>query len=93
MPGTEKSLGTALRGLVSGAVSHLLEATTVTNIRRWTFAKPPLAPFKRTIVYEYEIDTSVPLDGPTNVAFDLPERVTIVASDRSVQTSSSTKKN
>ena len=63
--------------------SHLLEAMTVTNIRRWTFAKPPVAPYKQTIVYDYEIEKSVPLDGPTKVSFDLPEHVTIVASGRS----------
>ena len=63
--------------------SHLLEAMTVTNIRRWTFAKPPVAPYKQTIVYDYEIDKSVPSDGPTKVSFDLPEHVTIVASGRS----------
>ena len=63
--------------------SHLLEAMTVTNIRRWTFAKPRIAPYKQTIVYDYEIDKSAPLDSPTKVSFDLPERVTIVASGRS----------
>ncbi len=73
--------------------SHLLEATTVTNIRRWTFARPPLAPYKQTILYDYEIDKSVPLDGPTKVTFDLPERVTIVASGRSAQPSGSTERN
>jgi hypothetical protein len=72
--------------------SHLLEGMTVTNIRRWTFAKPPLASYKQTIMYDYEIDKSVPLDGPTKVAFDLPERVTIVGSGRSAQPSSSTEK-
>lgn len=63
--------------------SHLLESMTVTNIRRWTFAKPATAPYKQTIVYDYEIDKSAPLDSPTKVSFDLPERVTIVASGRS----------
>ena len=63
--------------------SHLLESMTVTNIRRWTFAKPATAPYKQTIVYDYEIDKSAPLDGPTKVSFDLPGRVTIVASGRS----------
>jgi TonB family protein len=73
--------------------SHLLESMTVTNIRRWTFAKPSLAPYKQTVVYDYEIDGSLPLDGPTKVTFDLPERVTIVASGRSLQPSGSTEKN
>jgi hypothetical protein len=75
------------------AGSHLLESMTVTNIRRWTFAKPSLAPYKQTVVYDYEIDRSLPLDGPTKVTFDLPERVTIVASGRSLQPSGSTEKN
>lgn len=69
---------------VSG--SKLLEPGTVANIRRWTFANPPLAPYKQTIVYDYEIDRSLPLDGLTTVIFDLPERVTIVTSGRSLQT-------
>ena len=73
--------------------SHLLEGVTVMNIRRWTFAKPRSAPFTQTIVYDFKIDTSLPLDGPTKVTFDLPERVMIVATDRSVQPSSSRQKN
>jgi hypothetical protein len=59
--------------------STLLENVAVTNIRLWTFAKPPSAPYKQTIEYDYEIDRSLPLDGPTKVTFDLPERATIVA--------------
>jgi len=47
-----------------------------------------------TIVYDYEIDESLPLDDPkVNVKFDLPDHVTIVASDVSMQTDHSTKKN
>jgi TonB family protein len=71
--------------------SQLLEVVAVANIRQWTFARPPFAPYKQTIVYDYKMDQSLPLDGPTKVTFDLPERVTIVASFRSLQTSRSTK--
>jgi TonB family protein len=73
--------------------TRLLEPASVTNVRRWTFARPSAAPYKQTVVYDYVIDGSLPLDGPTKVTFDLPERVTIVGSGRSVQTSNSTKKN
>jgi TonB family protein len=69
---------------VSG--SKALEGGTVANIRRWTFAKPPSAPYQQRIVYDYEIDKSLPLDGPTTVTFDLPERVAIVTSGFSLQT-------
>ena len=71
----------------------LLKLSTISNIRHWTFMKPPFAPYKQTIVYDYKIDDSLPPDGPTNVTFDLPDRVTIVTSGRSVQTSRSAEKN
>jgi hypothetical protein len=64
----------------------LLKLSTISNIRHWTFTNPPFAPFKQTIVYDYKIDDSFPLDGPTIVSFDLPDRVTIVTSGVSVQT-------
>jgi len=78
---------------VTMELTRLLEHASVTNVRRWTFAKPSAAPYKQTVVYDYDIDGSLPLDGPTKVTFDLPERVTIVGSGRSVQTSNSTQKN
>jgi TonB family protein len=73
------------------AGSRIFESTTIANARRWTFAKPVSSPVKQALVYDYKIDDSVPMDGPTKVTLDLP-RVTIVASARSVQTDSSAKK-
>ena len=67
----------------------LLKRSTISNIGHWTFTKPPFAPYKQTIVYDYQIDDSLPLDGSSNVIFDLPDRVTIVGSGVSVQTSES----
>ena len=50
-------------------------------------------PYKQAILYDYKIDESLPVDGPDTVTFGLPDRVTIIASNRSVQTEQSTKKN
>ena len=69
-------------------LTGLLKKGALSNMRRWTFTKPPSAPYKETIVYDYEIDDSLPLDDPnTYVKFDLPDRVTISTSGTSVQTS------
>lgn len=65
--------------------SRLLENSSITNIRRWTFTKPPTAPYTRMISYKYEITRSLPLDSPTKVTFDLPQLVTIATGGRSVQ--------
>lgn len=67
----------------------LLEIGAISNIRHWTFTKPPFAPYKQTIVYDYQIDDSLPLDGPTKVVFDLPDRVTIVTSNVPLEPSQS----
>jgi len=75
------------------SASHMLEVTALVNGRRWTFAKPPSAPHRQSIVYDYEIDASAPLDRPSKVAFDLPERVMIVGSARSVNKNRSKEKN
>lgn len=61
----------------------LLENSATENIRHWTFAMPPSAPYVQRIVYDYEIDGSLPGDGGdagtiTRVNFDLPDRVTIL---------------
>jgi TonB family protein len=56
----------------------ILEKIAVSNIRKWTFAKPPSAPYTETIVYDYEIDKTRRARG-TQVTFDLPNNVTIVA--------------
>ena len=77
----------------NGGKWALLEHNAISNIRHWTFTKPPFAPYKQTIVYDYQIDDSLPADAPTKVTLDLPERVTIVTSARSVQTSRLTEKN
>jgi TonB family protein len=72
----------------------LLKRFAIFNVRTWIFTKPPSVPYKVTIVYDYEIDKSLPLDDPkVNVKFDLPDHVMIVASDVSTQTDHSTKKN
>jgi TonB family protein len=72
----------------------LLKKAALSNLRRWTFTRPPSAPYKETIVYDYEIDDALPVDDPnTYVKFDLPDRVTIATSRLSVQTSRPTNKN
>ena len=71
----------------------LLKSSAISNIKSWTFMKPPFAPYKQTMAYDYEIDESLPLDGPTKVTLDLPDRVTVVTSGRSVQTTRLTEKN
>ena len=64
----------------------ILEIGAIDNIRHWTFAKPPAAPYFQTIVYDYELDESLPGDDGTRpiikVNFDLPGRVTISANVR-----------
>jgi Gram-negative bacterial TonB protein C-terminal len=60
----------------------LLERTAITNIHLWTFAKPPSAPFKQSIAYDFRLDDKLPPasnDNPivTYVTYDLPNRVTI----------------
>ena len=63
-----------------------LEPGAIDNIRRWTFAKPPAAPYFQTIVYDYALDVSLPGDDGSHpivkVSFDLPDRVTISANVR-----------
>jgi Gram-negative bacterial TonB protein C-terminal len=62
----------------------VLEKFAVENIQHWTFAKPPSAPYKQAVVYDYEFDPALPAAGGkhdmpvvTLVSFDLPDRVTI----------------
>jgi TonB family protein len=64
----------------------LLKLTAIDNVRLWTFAKPPRAAFTQTVVYDFELDDSLPGEGGpsslpaiTKVTFDLPDRVTISA--------------
>ncbi len=58
-----------------------LRLAAIENIRLWTFAKPPVAPYTQTIVYDFELVASLPGDDGdrsiVKVTFDLPDRVTI----------------
>jgi hypothetical protein len=63
-----------------------LQQSAAENMRHWTFEKPPSAPYKETILYDYEFDESLPgEDGTasfpriTRVNYDLPDRVSIVS--------------
>jgi TonB family protein len=60
-----------------------LELNAMANVRLWTFAIPPSAPFRDTIVYDFEIDDALPGDDGnhpiTKVTYDLPGRVLISA--------------
>jgi len=55
--------------------ASLLERPSLDNIRHWTFAKPPSAPYEQTIVYDFQLGDPGPHAG--YVSFDLPDRVTI----------------
>ncbi len=74
----------------------LLQRYAIENMRHWTFAKPPAAPYRETIVYDYELDADLPPeDGPssppaiTRVNFDLPDHVAILTNVQMIETSSS----
>ena len=70
----------------------LLGSYSLQNIRRWTFVKPPTAPYTETITYDYEEkDASGKIRGP-QVIFDLPDLVTIWAGPLNLQTSQSKKR-
>jgi TonB family protein len=56
----------------------LVGSSAINNVRHWTFAKPPTAPYTETLVYDYQIDRRTS-GGGTTVSFDLPERVTILS--------------
>ena len=64
----------------------ILEQSAIDNIRLWTFAKPPSAPYMQTITYNYEFDDSLPGDDGNHpirkVTFDLPDRVTMATNLR-----------
>ncbi|HXQ26826.1 MAG TPA: energy transducer TonB [Candidatus Acidoferrales bacterium] len=64
---------------------RLFKDSAIDNIRHWTFPKPPVTPYTEVVTYEYEFDQSLaPASGKKNlpsvtkVAFDLPDRVTIL---------------
>jgi len=68
----------------------VLQKSAVENVKHWTFAKPPSIPFTQVIIYDYELDASLPGDDGTNpiskVTFDLPDRVTVLTNYRLVET-------
>jgi TonB family protein len=74
----------------------LLRKSATDNIERWTFEKPPFAPFRQTIVYDYEFDDALPAEGGpsalpriTQVEFDLPSHVSISANAAIIETNAS----
>lgn len=78
-------------GSVIGAVpattsksNKILDESAIANVRLWTFAKPPTAPYVETITYVYRLDSALmPEGGPSNlpavtrVSFDLPDHVEV----------------
>ncbi len=74
----------------------LLQKYAIANMEQWTFAKPPYAPYTQAIVYDYELDPTLPPSGgphglpvKTKVNFDLPDRVTILTNLPIIDTYSS----
>jgi len=74
----------------------MLQKYAVENMQHWTFAKPLSAPHIQIISYDYEFDGSLPpAGGPsslpfvTEVTYDLPDRVTILANATIVDVSTS----
>jgi TonB family protein len=74
----------------------ILQPYAIENMRRWTFAKPPAAPYVETIVYDYELDEDLPAEGGpsklpaiTKVNFDLPDHVTVLTNVQMIETLSS----
>jgi TonB family protein len=66
----------------------ILKSAATNNVHLWTFAKPTVVPYMQTIVYDFELDPSLPGDDGNHsiakVSFDLPDRVTIAANLRLV---------
>lgn len=56
--------------------NQVLDDAAIENVRHWTFAKPPAAPYVETMVYDNEFDDSLPMGGQ-DVTFDLPDHVTL----------------
>lgn len=69
----------------------LLERYTLSNVRQWTFAKPPTVPYTDTVTYDYELDESS-RGQESRVSFDLPDRVTILSDLPIINTSQSKKR-
>jgi TonB family protein len=74
----------------------VLLKSAIENMRLWTFERPQSAPATQVIVYEYKFDSSLPVNDHQNpitkVNIDLPDRVTILANERVLDTSQSKKK-
>jgi TonB family protein len=77
--------GNVIEAKVTNGAAMLGESA-LDNIRHWTFTKPPTAPYTQTIVYDYEIDDSLPADDGSHpivkVSYDLPDRVMILTNSR-----------
>ncbi len=74
---------------------EMLVQSAFDNMMRWTFEKPPAAPFTQLIVYQYKFDRSLPANDNnpiTQVHIDLPDRVTVLANDLVAQPGQSKKK-
>jgi len=73
-------------------VHDLLARSAFDNILLWRFEKPPTAPFTQLIVYQFKFDRSPHYDNTlTEVKFDLPDHVTILAKDAVAQPAQSKK--
>ena len=63
---------------------RVLNSASERNALRWTFEKPPRAPYEQTIVFEYKMDTT--RHGfVTDVTFDFPDHVTLVGEGPGMQ--------
>ena len=66
---------------------NLLHRSSVESVRLWTFDRPPMAPFKESVFCDYKLNAATK-NAPSEVLvlFDLPNRVTIIATPELVQT-------
>jgi hypothetical protein len=69
--------------------SHkLLVESAIQNVKKWTFSRPSHAPFTQTILYDYEINETLPGTygySIEKVYFDLPDMVKIVSNAQLVE--------
>lgn len=77
----------------------LLQKSAAENMRLWTFANATSTPQTQVIVYDYEIDPSLPPEGGranlpaiTRVTFDLPDHVTIATNSKIIDTAKSSQR-
>ena len=68
-------------------VPNVLHRSSVESVRLWTFDRPPMAPFKESVFCDYKLNAARK-NAPSEplVLFDLPNRVTIVATPERVDT-------